>query len=147
MKTWKITEILKARKWEWKFGDVFYIPLKLDNWEQITLGKKKEDAFKIGDVVNYEDYTDDKGNTKQREVKENPFPKRSFNSEWNNKGAMIGMAIKVAFDKVYSSEDDFQKAAALSQRIYDLAMQMMWEEKEETKSESKSESDDYDLPF
>lgn len=147
MKTWKITEITKVNKWDkWEHWPVYYISMKLDNWEQITLGKKKEDAFKVWDVVNYEEVEEGK---KWKEVKENPFPKRSFNSEWNNKGAMIGMAIKVAFDKVYSSEDDFQKAAALSQRIYDLAMQMMWEEKEETKpeSETKSDSDYANLPF
>ena len=143
MKTWKITEILQARKREGPHGDVFYIPLKLDNWEQITLGKKKEDAFKVWDTLNYEVVEEGK---KWKEVKENPFPKRSFNSEWNNKGAMIGMAIKVAFEAMYDKKvQNFQETMALAQRIYEEGMKMFGEE--ETKHETKSEWEDFSLPF
>lgn len=143
MKTWKITEILQARKREGPHGDVFYIPLKLDNWEQITLGKKKEDAFKVWDTINYEVVEEGK---KWKEVKENPFPKRSFNSEWNNKWAMIGMAIKVAFEAMYDKKvQNFQETMALAQRIYEEGMKMFSEE--ETKLETKSEWEDSSLPF
>lgn len=143
MKTAKVTEILQARKREGPHGDVFYIPLKLDNWEQITLGKKKEDAFKVWDTINYEVVEEGK---KWKEVKENPFPKRSFNSEWNNKGAMIGMAIKVAFEAMYDKKvQNFQETMALAQRIYEEGMKMFGEE--ETKPETKSDSDDANLPF
>lgn len=146
MKTWKITEITKVNKWDkWEHWPVYYISMKLDNWEQITLGKKKEDAFKVWDVVNYEEVEEGK---KWKEVKENPFPKRSFNSEWNNKGAMIGMAIKVAFEAIYDKkEQNFQETMALAQRIYEEGMKMYNWSDEPTKPESKSESDDYDLPF
>jgi hypothetical protein len=34
------------------------------------------------------------------------------------------MALKIAFDKVYKSEDDFHTAAVLAQRICDLAVDM-----------------------
>ena len=141
MKTAKVTEILQARKWEWPHGDVFYIPLKLDNWEQITLGKKKEDAFKVWDTVTYEVVEEGK---KWKEVKENPFPKRTFNSEWNNKGAMIGMAIKVAFEAMYDKkEQNFQETMALAQRIYEEGMKMFGD----SEPESKSEWEDVNLPF
>jgi hypothetical protein len=42
----------------------------------------------MGDTVCYEDYTDDKGKLRQREVKENPF-KPKANPESNNRGAMV----------------------------------------------------------
>ena len=58
---------------------------------------------------------------------------------------MIGMSIKMAFDKLYQTEDDFQKAAVLSQRIFDLAMSMYNENKPEEKIEDNTEEDN--LPF
>lgn len=51
--------------------------MKLDNDEQISLGKKKADAFKVGDTVNYESF-EENGKTKYKEVKENPFRPKSF---------------------------------------------------------------------
>lgn len=55
--------------------------MKLDNEDTISLGKKKADAFKVGDTVNYEVVEEGK---KWKEVKENPFKPR-YNSEANNK--------------------------------------------------------------
>ena len=54
--------------------------MKLDNSEVITLGKKKEDAFKVGDTVNYEVVEEGK---KRKEVKENPFRPKVNNSDSN----------------------------------------------------------------
>lgn len=137
MKTAKILEIWTPRKWEWPHGDVFYIPLKLDNWENISLGKKSESAFKVWDTVNYEVVEEGK---KRKEVKENPFTKKSFNSE-SNKGAMVWLAIKVAFECCYDKkQENFKETFALAQRIYEEWMNMLGEE-------NKEESDDGSVPF
>ena len=59
---------------------------------------------------------------KWKEVKENPFQKKPFNAESTNRGAMVGMAYKLAFELVYKKDTDFQNAVALANRIYEEAM-------------------------
>ena len=54
MKESKILEITKTKERENEHGTLFYITLRLENGEYITLGKKKVDAFKIGDTIKYE---------------------------------------------------------------------------------------------
>ena len=125
MKKAKIEEIIKVNEWSWPNGVIYYINMKLDNWETINLGKKKADAFKVWDTVNYET-VEENGKTKYKEVKENPMPRRSFNSEANNKAAMVGMALKIAFSSCYDKkEENFQETVALAQRIVDVAMDML----------------------
>ena len=137
MKTAKITEIWTPRKWEWPHGDVFYIPLKLDNWENISLGKKSESAFKVWDTVNYEVVEEGK---KWKEVKETPFVKKSFNPD-SNKGAMVWMALKIAFECFYDKQkENFKETIALAHRIVEEAENMLGEE-------NKDESEDSNLPF
>lgn len=148
MKTAKITEIWNINEWKWPHGMVYYINLKLDNLEAISLGKTKKDAFKVGDTVNYEDYTDANGKQKQREVRENNFVPNKKSYGDNNKWAFIWMAMKIAFDKVYEKEEDFQKATYLAQRIYDVAMDMYNGSKSENKTESnKSDGESQELPL
>lgn len=120
MKTAKITEIWKFRKWEWPHGDVFYIPLTLDNWETITLWKKKEDAFKVGDTVNYEENWE----WKWKEVKVNNYQPKVFDQAAQNKGAMVWMSVKLAFEKVYNDEKDLEKAKKLAKEIFEIAMEL-----------------------
>ena len=140
MKTAKVQEITKVNEWKWPNGTIFYINMKLDNWETISLWKKSKDAFKVGDQVNYEVVEEGK---KWKEVKENPFKPRAYNSEWNNKGAMIWMAIKTAFELLYDKkEQNFNECIALAHRIYEEWMAMF---NETEKPEEKS--DEYDLPF
>lgn len=141
MKKAKILEIWKPRKWEWPHGEVFYIPLKLDNWENITLGKKSETAFTVGDVVCYEVVEEGK---KWKEVKENPFRPKAYNAESNNRGAMVWMSVKLAFDKVYNDEKDLEKAKKLSREIFNIAMELYNEDKPESLEET-TENDQ--LPF
>ena len=139
MKTAKITEIWKVNEWKWPNWTIFYINMKLDNWETISLWKKSKDAFKVGDTVNYEVVEEGK---KWKEVKENPFKPRVVDSTATNRSATIWMALKIAFEVLYDKkEQNFNECIALAQRIYEEAMAMYNGTKEEEKS------DEADLPF
>ena len=128
MATAKITEITGTREWnKWEHWPVFYISMALDNWENITLGKKKSDAFKVWDTVNYEVVEEWK---KWREIKENPFKPKAYTSD-NGKGAFLWMAIKIAFEKLYDpKEENYNETMALAGRIYEdaLVLYNWWEE-------------------
>ena len=144
MKTAKITEITKVNKWDkWEHWPIYYISMKLDNNETITLWKKKEDAFKVGDTVNYEVVEEGK---KWKEVKENPFRPKANNSD-NNIWAMIGMAMKLAFEHLYD-KTNYQETYQLGVRIFEDSMQLFenyTKGKSETKEEESAENDQ--LPF
>jgi len=141
MTTAKITEITKVNEWKWPNWPIYYINMKLDNNEQISLGKKKADAFKVGDTVNYESF-EENGKTKYKEIKENPFKPRAYSWEWNNKGAMVWMAIKTAFEVFYDAKkENFKETMALAYRIYEEAMAMFNE------GEEKESAKDDKLPF
>ena len=146
MKTAKITEITKVNEWKWPNGTIFYINMKLDNNEEISLWKKSKDAFKVGDTVNYE-MVEENGKTKYKEVKENPFkPRPAYNPEANNKSATIWMAMKIAFEVLYD-KTNYNETIELATRIFEDAMAMY--ENYWKKSESKIEdnNDEMDLPF
>ena len=132
--TSKVESILNTREWSWPNGAVFYIQMKLENWETITLGKKSKDAYKVWDEVKYEAYTDANWKQKWKEVKEQPAFFKKPGSNDNNKWAMIGMAIKTAFELVYKDEKDFDKAKELAKKILLLALEMHGENKEELPS-------------
>lgn len=144
MKKAKILEIWKARKWEWPHGDVYYIPLKLDNWENISLGKKSESAFNVWDTVCYEVVEEGK---KWKEVKENPF-KPKANSESNNRGAMVWMAMKLAFEQLYD-KTNYNEVIQLATRIFEDAMAIYenYGKKSEWEKKIEDNNDDIDLPF
>lgn len=141
MTTAKITEITKVNEWKWPNWPIYYINMKLDNDEQISLGKKKADAFKVGDTVNYESF-EENGKTKYKEIKENPFKPRVYDSSSTNKSATIGMALKIAFEVLYNpKEENFTECIALAHRIYDEAIAMYNE------GEEKESAKDDKLPF
>ena len=54
MKTWKIIEIWKSYSFESKYGTRWNIKIKLDNGDEWSIIKEKEDALKVGDEINYE---------------------------------------------------------------------------------------------
>ena len=87
MKTSKILEITKTKLREGANGKLYYITLKLENWEYITLWKKREDAFKVWQIVKYEEV--EKGK-KWKEVKEKSFAQ-------DPKSAIVLTAFQVAF--------------------------------------------------
>ena len=87
MKTSKILEITKTKLREGANGKLYYITLRLENWEYITLWKKKENAFKVGEEIKYEEV--EKGK-KWKEVKEKSFSQ-------DPKSAIVLTAFQVAF--------------------------------------------------
>lgn len=144
MKTAKITEITKVNEWKWPNGIIYYINMKLDNNEEISLWKKSKDAFKVWDTVNYE-MVEENGKTKYKEVKENNFrPRPAYNPETTNKGAMVWMAMKLAFEQLYD-KTNYNEVIQLATRIFEDAMaiyESYW------KSENKSDENENDqLPF
>ena len=87
MKTSKILEITKTKLREGANGKLYYITLRLENGDYITLWKKREDAFKVWQVVKYEEV--EKGK-KWKEVKEKSFAQ-------DPKSAIVLTAFQVAF--------------------------------------------------
>lgn len=87
MKTSKILEITKTKLREGANGKLYYITLRLENWEYITLWKKREDAFKVGQIVKYEEIEKWK---KWKEVKEKSFAQ-------DPKSTIVLTAFQVAF--------------------------------------------------
>ena len=87
MKTSKILEITKTKERENEHRKLFYITLRLENGEYITLWKKKENAFKVGQEIKYEEV--EKGK-KWKEVKEKSFAQ-------DPKSAIVLTAFQVAF--------------------------------------------------
>lgn len=146
MKTAKVKEITKVNEWKWPNGTIFYINMKLDNNEEISLWKKSKDAFKVWDTVNYE-MVEENGKTKYKEVKQSNFqPRAAYNPEANNKSATIWMAMKIAFEVLYD-KTNYNETIELATRIFEDAMSMY--ENYGKKSESKVEdnNDEMDLPF
>ena len=144
MKTWKITEITKVNKWDkWEHWPIYYISMKLDNNEVITLWKKKEDAFKVGDTVSYETVEEGK---KWKEVKENQFrPKATYNAAETNKSATIWMAMKIAFEQLYD-KTNYTETIQLATRIFEDAM-AIYENYWKNESNSDDDNENSELPF
>jgi len=140
MKTAKILEIWKVNEWKWPNWTIYYINMKLDNGEAISLGKKKSDAFKVWDTVSYEVVEEGK---KWKEVKEEQ-PKKTFDPQANNRGAMVWMAIKTAFEILYDKKaQNFKECIALAYRIFEEAMSMYnW-----TPWPKTEEEEEFNLPF
>ena len=103
MKTSKILEILNIKERQWPTMTIFYITVKLENWEQITLGKRKKDWLIVGQPVTYTEEEVD-GKKKRKEIRP-----QSSGKSWgisNKQIAAIGAAILTAGGK-----SDFKNSA------------------------------------
>ena len=112
MKQSKIIQILNTDEWEWKFGKMYSIKLRLENWEIIELTKKKPDAFKVWFVVKYEEI---EPGTKWKEVND----KKQESSNFNPRSYFTSIAYQIAFDKMFKWEDDYDNSVRLATRIFD----------------------------
>ena len=124
MKQSTIKEILNVSWWDSKYGKMYKIGLLLENWETIYLNKKKENAFKVWDKINYEEI--ETWNWKKwKEIIE----KKQDNNQWNQRWYFTSIAFQIAFDKLYTWEDDYQKTVYLAKRIFaDMLDNYEWKE-------------------
>lgn len=141
MKTSTVKEIIATNEYKNDFWTTYYIKMKLENWETITLWKKNKDAFKVWDTVNYEDYVDAKWYTKQREVKENKKPEYKQDQRWY----FTSIAFQIWFAN-YKKDEDYQNCVYLSKRIL-ADMLDNYENKTDTIESPKQEEKEDDLPF
>ena len=143
MKTAKINKVT-IDSWDWQYGKMYSHHLELDNWETIKLNKKKDNSFKVGDTVSYEENWDGKW----KEVKEENNFKAKSNSD-TNIWAMIGMSFKLAFEHLYD-KSNYNETYNLAVRIFEDAMHLFENygkgKTEITESTSEWETND-DLPF
>jgi hypothetical protein len=54
MITSKVHEIIEVREWKGGHGTVFFHKLKMDNGDIGEIGKKVDNAFRVGDELTYE---------------------------------------------------------------------------------------------
>jgi len=142
MKTSTVKEIISINEWTnpkfWKL--TYFYNMKLENWEEISLGKYSKDAFKVWDTVNYEDYTDDKWKLRQKEVRENPKkPEYKQDQRWY----FTSIAFQIWFAN-YKKDEDYQNCVYLSKRIFADMLDNYESKQPEEKPEEKKEDD---LPF
>ena len=115
MKTWKIIEIQSVNEFTNDYWTTYYFKMKMDNWEVISIWKKRKDAFKLGDTLTYEEYTNSKGKQAWREAKENNFKKWEFKQD--QRGYFTSIAFQIAFQS-YSWEDSYKYCSDLARRIF-----------------------------
>lgn len=104
MKTSKVVEITNIKEWKWSNMTIFYITVKLENWEKITLGKRKKDWIVVGQSITYTEEETEDGRKKYKEVRAS-FGKGSWGIT-NRQIAAIGGAIISA-----SWKGDFKSSA------------------------------------
>lgn len=106
-------------------GPIYYITMKMDNDELITLWKKNKDSFKVWEEISYEVVEEWR---KRKEIKE--FQRRPFNNEATNRGAMIWMAFKLAFEVYYNKEEkNFTDTIKFANDVFKEAMKTYKDEK------------------
>lgn len=109
-------------------GPIYYITMKMDNDELITLWKKNKDSFKVWEEINYEVVEEWR---KRKEIKE--FQRRPFNNEATNRGAMIWMAYKLAFEVYYNKEEkNFTDTIKFANEVFKEAMKTFKEDEKNT---------------
>ena len=135
--TAKITEIKKdVKEWTWDYWTQYLITMRMDNWDWISLWKKKKDAFKVWDEVKYEVVEPGK---KWKEVKE--WGSRWGSRQQDQKGYFTSIAFQIAFQWFNPDKDEdwYQNRSFLAKRLL-ADMLDTYKEQPEEKSEEKSDS-------
>lgn len=149
MKTWKIIEIQSVNEFTNDYWTTYYFKMKMDNWEVISIWKKRKDAFKLGDTLNYEEYTNSKGKQAWREAKENNFKKWEYKQD--QRGYFTSIAFQIAFQS-YSWEDSYKYCSDLARRIFadmldNYESKQPEEEKKDEPVTQNKQAEMEDLPF
>lgn len=69
----KVVELLGTTTWTNKVNGttVYYTKLRMENGETITLGKNKENAFSVGQEIEYKHVANANGGVSQKEIQSN----------------------------------------------------------------------------
>lgn len=150
--TAKVQQIEKITEWEWKFGKMYSIYLKMDNWESIKLNKKKKDSFKIWDTISYEVV---KPWEQWKEIQQDK-PRKTNNSQ-SQEWYFTSIAFQIWFQGFNPLDDNenFQARVLASRRIFSEMMDNYSnpDVKENGNTDKNTESpkadkkDDDDFPF
>jgi hypothetical protein len=142
MITTKILEIVKKSERDSKYGKMYAITLKCENWEYITLNKKNPESFKVWNTVNYEVLEPWK---KWKEIQQDK-PKRNIMQD--QRGYFTSIAFQIAFQS-YSWEESYKYCSDLARRIFaDMMDNYDNKQPEEQSMESKKDQPyPNDLPF
>ena len=140
--TAKITEILEAKEWQWKYWPMFNFNMKMDNWEYIHLNKKSKDAFKVWDEVTYKVVEPWK---KWEEVRENRWwaTKQAQSQEWY----FTSIAFQIWFQwfNPLDPKEDFRQRVLASRRIFSEMMDNY--SNPDKKEDTKEPQNPDELPF
>lgn len=98
-KTAKIERVVSVREYEGQYGKTFYFNLELDNGDIGSIGKKKADALKEGDVLTYTLEETERGN-KIKEALQNGFQGGGRGFAGASRGANESFALSYAKDTV-----------------------------------------------
>lgn len=120
-----VKTIDKESEWDGGKGIIYYTTMTMDNDEKISIWKKKEHAFKVGDTVNYDHKdarADEYGIWKSSEV----FPDKPMG--WGTSGYQgrdykkeaVSFAASYAKDIIIVSEKkDMASWEKIADKIYD----------------------------
>lgn len=98
VKTAKVTGVLGCKSWSGPKGTIYFHKIELDNGEVGEIGKKKENAFNIGDSVTYTSEQTEYG-LKFKAVQEN----NGFRGG-QQRGSSASFALSYAKDLVCAAE-------------------------------------------
>lgn len=96
-KTSKIQEVGTINRWDGPNGTVFYHTILMENGDRGSIGKKHENAVKIGDTLTYQIELSDRGN-KIKEVRENNFTSGGQRFAGAQRGSCASFALSYAKD-------------------------------------------------
>lgn len=118
-----IKEIHSTRKWSWGKWDVFYFDITLSDWVRWSIGKQKEDAFKVWDEINYETEVKD-WKTKIKEIKDKQaylwWAKKDYPKD------AVSFAMSYAKDLVVSGKIELNNLITQADIIYDRMKKKYW---------------------
>lgn len=121
IKTSKITDITGTRKWEGDKGTVWYFDLVMENGDVGSIGKKSQDALKIGQELRYTSELGKNGRLNFREYREN----NGFSGRGGFGGRSMStqaMALAYAKDLVVAQIEAGKTGELKTDKLADVAM-------------------------
>lgn len=125
----------------------------MENGDKGSIGKKKKDAFTVGDELKYTIEQNDKGYYNIKEVREDNYQKSTYvtnnyvgnGKSQEDKTKFIGFAMSYAKDLCVAGKVDFAQIKDTADVLYDWMVEKHDPQKKEEKVETKD--DDSNFPF